>query len=316
MKVNAIVEKKSEYYIDAMLLKVKDLLENAVDTREAVLREMALYFLSNQGKMLRPMLTLCCGLIDPDVSPDDTQLCKAAGAVEMLHISALVHDDLLDNSIVRRGKPSINALYGKDMALLLGDYFYSRALLLFSELPQKNIMRKALDTIARMTEGEVKQKVETFDYTAGLKDYMIKISRKTATLTALSCYAGAEVAGFAPNQVKALTKFGEYFGKAYQIRDDIMDFLNEEEILKKPPSDMAQGILTLPVILYLRKKKQSSSYALDELYQQCRNSDAVEKAAKVCNGYLDKAGKILGSFPAGGIKQKVENITRGVYINT
>lgn len=317
MQTNTAVAKKDEYDIDDMLIRVKDLILETVVPKEKYLREMAGYFLSNQGKMLRPTLTLGCGLIDSGESKvPRAHLYQVAAAVEMLHMSALVHDDILDKSTMRRGKPSVNAMYGEDMALLLGDYFYSRALKLFSGLPQKCVIDRAIDTIALMAEGEVKQKREAHDYSAGIKDYIVKINRKTASLTALSCYAGARVAGLPTIQVNRLTKFGSYFGKAYQIRDDIMDFLQKEDILKKPSSDFSQGLFTLPVILYL-KKHGATAFLLtrEELFYKCKNSPSVEQASMVCNRYLSKAKDLLKFFPNGVINQKIKKIVEKTYIH-
>jgi len=306
--------------IDSLLGQVQKIIRQSIDTREKPLREMALYFISSQGKLLRPLLVLLCGLISGKAGdPDPEELCIAAAGVEMLHMSALVHDDIIDKAVIRRGKPSINAIYGNDMALLLGDYFYSRSLQLLSRISMCDVLEKALDVIARMTEGEVKQKKEVFNVKTGIKDYMIKITRKTASLTAFSCFTGARVAKLPEKEVKYLVKFGEYFGKAYQIRDDILDFLKNEQILKKPAADLDQGIFTLPMILYLRDKSHMpddstvSKEQLESLYDRCARSGAVSRSAMLCNAYLDKSVRIMETFPDSMIRLKIFDILQKAY---
>jgi geranylgeranyl pyrophosphate synthase len=307
--------------MECMLEKVRHDILNSMDTRDNMLREMALYFAENQGKMLRPTLTLSCGLIENSERIDMDELYLAAAGVEILHMSALVHDDILDKAEIRRGKPSINALYGKDKALLLGDYFYSRALHLIACLSHGCILREALKVIALMVEGEMKQQQQAFDFTTGIKDYIIRISYKTASLTSLSCIAGARTANLSDEKIRLLAKMGQDFGKAYQIRDDILDFLGDEEHLKKPPSDLAQGTITLPMILLLKMIKAEDAVAVDPVKKDDKRGDkripvsnsiepalkidAVRKAAAYSNRLLARCIMNLRFFPPWHIKQKM-----------
>ena len=215
-----------------MLEQVRCYILNSIDTKDRSLREMALYFADNQGKLLRPTLTLACGLIGESSGINMDELYQAAAGVEILHMSALVHDDILDRAVIRRGKSSVNAVYGESMALLLGDYFYSRALNLMGGLSASCILTQALKVIARMVEGEVKQQKQAFDFTTSIKDYLKVITYKTAYLTSFSCYAGAQTANLSKNQTRLLVKIGYDFGKSYQVRDDILDFLGDEASLK------------------------------------------------------------------------------------
>src|SRR5690606_12918177 len=131
---------------------------------------------------------------------------RAAAGVELLHMSALVHDDIIDRAKIRRGQPSINALYGNDLALLLGDYFYSCALRLMSGLSQTCVLKEALKVIALMVEGEIKQQRQAFDLNTSIKDYMVRITYKTAALTSLSCFAGACTAKLPAEKTRLLAK--------------------------------------------------------------------------------------------------------------
>ena len=174
-----------------MLESVENRISN-INTYDPTLRKMALYFANNQGKMLRPTLTLTCGLIGGSENVKMDELYMAAAGVEMLHMSALLHDDILDKAKTRRGQPSVNALYGQDKALLLGDYFYSRALHILSRLSHKSILEKAIKVIAQMVEGEIKQQRQAFDITTQIKDYLTIISCKQL-LTSFSCLPGHEL---------------------------------------------------------------------------------------------------------------------------
>lgn len=327
---------KENLDIEFMLDKVRHYILNSIDTKDFILREMALYFAQNQGKMLRPMFTLFCGLIDIPENIDMDELYRAAAGVEMLHMSALVHDDIIDRAKIRRGRPSINALYGKDNALLLGDYFYSCALRLMSELSQTCILKEALKVIALMVEGEIKQQRQAFDFKTSIKDYIVRITYKTASLTSLSCFAGAYTAKLSADKIRLLVKMGQDFGKAYQIRDDIFDFLGDEQHLKKPSSDLIQGTVTLPMILLFKMTKTKNPHALFSYMKNGTLSDdlthclpannqicvsqlkkvAVNKAAQYCNRLLTRCIKYLGSFPPSDIKQNLVQTIDKIYINT
>ncbi|HHY70491.1 MAG TPA: polyprenyl synthetase family protein [Thermoanaerobacterales bacterium] len=320
--------------MEFMLEKVRHYILNSMDTRDNMLREMALYFATNQGKMLRPTLTLACGLIENMGRIDIGELYRAAAGVEILHMSALVHDDILDRANIRRGQPSINALYGKDNALLLGDYFYSRALHIMSDLSHICILRKALKVIARMVEGEIKQQQQAFDFSTDIKDYIVMITYKTASLTSLSCFAGARTANLPDEKIRLLAKMGQDFGKAYQIRDDILDFLGDEEHLKKPPSDLAQGTITLPMIFFIKMIKAidiEEVYLGEEegKYGKLGNNrpismshllhlknEAVKKAVDYCNHLLIRSTKRLDIFPPCEIKQKMLETLEKMHIIT
>ncbi len=296
--------------LEYMLQNVKDYMLNAIDTKDFMLREMAMYFAQNQGKMLRPRLTLFCGLIENPENVDMDELYRAAAGVEILHMSALVHDDILDEGEIRRGKPSINALYGRDKALLLGDYFY-----------------------ALMVEGEIKQQRQAFDFTTSVKDYMVRITYKTASLTSLSCFAGACTGKLPDDKVKLLVKMGQDLGKAYQIRDDIMDFMGDEQHLKKPASDLDQGTITLPMILLLKMTKPQNPHAIFSYIKngQLRDGNwtaeneicvaqlkkaAVNKAAQYCNRFLTRCIKYLDNFPSCKIKENMAETIENIYIDT
>lgn len=322
--------------IGNMLDKVRHYILNCIDTKDSLLQEMALYFAENQGKMVRPMLTLSCGLIDNSENIDIDELCMAAAGVEMLHMSALVHDDIIDRAKIRRGRPSINALYGKDNALLLGDYFYSCALRLMSELSQTCILKEALKVIALMVEGEIKQQRQAFDLNTSIKDYIVRITYKTASLTSLSCFAGACTAKLSAEKIRLLVKMGQDFGKAYQIRDDIMDFTGDEQHLKKPSSDLNQGTITLPVILLFKMNKTKNPHELFSYIKDGKLSDkldpclstqkqfcvsklkkaAAKKAAKYCNRFIARCIKHLSDFPPCEIKQKMVQTVEAIYIST
>lgn len=319
--------------LEYMLQNVKDYMLNAIDTKDFMLREMAMYFAQNQGKMLRPRLTLFCGLIENPENVDMDELYRAAAGVEILHMSALVHDDILDEGEIRRGKPSINALYGRDKALLLGDYFYACALRLMSNLSHICILKEALRVIALMVEGEIKQQRQAFDFTTSVKDYIIRITYKTASLTSLSCFAGACTGKLPDDKVKLLVKMGQDLGKAYQIRDDIMDFMGDEQHLKKPASDLDQGTITLPMILLLKMTKPQNPHAIFSYIKngQLRDGNwtaeneicvaqlkkaAVNKAAQYCNRFLTRCIKYLDNFPSCKIKENMAETIENIYIDT
>ncbi|MDD4570311.1 MAG: polyprenyl synthetase family protein, partial [Tepidanaerobacteraceae bacterium] len=156
------------------------------------------------------------------------------------------------------------------------------------------------------------------DFGIGIKDYITRISYKTASLTSLSCYAGARTANLPDDQIRLSVRMGHDFGKAYQIRDDIFDFLGDEDLLKKPPSDLAQGTVTLPMIFLLKKigKEDGEKVTREPYLCHPLKIDAVKEAADYCNRLLVRSLKHLRFFPPCPIKQKMVKTLEKVHINT
>jgi len=219
---------------------------------EPEIREMAAYCLDITGKRLRPTLVFISGWRG-DGSVDES-LVRAAGVVEMVHLATLVHDDIMDRAEIRRNRRTASRQFGPDAAVLLGDALFSQALHIASQFPTPEVCRLVSASTRRVCSGEIMQTLRRRDPNITLADYRRMIDLKTAELFRVSCYLGASlstpVAGFA----EAADRFGHHLGIAYQIYDDLADFLGEEQKIGKTlGTDLATGKLTLPLMLLLER---------------------------------------------------------------
>jgi octaprenyl-diphosphate synthase len=219
---------------------------------EPEIREMAAYCLESSGKRLRPTLVFFSGWRGEGVVDD--ALVKAAGVVEMVHLATLVHDDIMDLAELRRNRQTAARKYGPDAAVLLGDALFSQALHVASQFPTPEVCRLVSASTRRVCSGEIMQTLRRRDINVSLEEYRRMIDLKTAELFRVSCYLGALLSAQAPGFADAADRFGHHLGIAYQIYDDLVDFLGEEkQIGKTLGTDLATGKLTLPLMLLLEK---------------------------------------------------------------
>ncbi len=219
---------------------------------EPEIREMAAYCLESSGKRLRPTLVFFAGWRGPDQVDD--ALVRAAGVVEMVHLATLVHDDIMDRADLRRNRQTAARKYGPDAAVLLGDALFSQALHIAAQFPTPEVCRLVSASTRRVCSGEIMQTLRRRDTNVSLADYRRMIDLKTAELFRVSCYLGASLSAQAPGFAEAADRFGHHLGIAYQIYDDLVDFVGEEQQIGKTlGTDLATGKLTLPLMLLLER---------------------------------------------------------------
>ncbi len=296
-----------------------DLIRNDLERVEAILRErppeqheavgVAVdHLIGGGGKRLRPALVLLssrlCGA-DPD------RAVLAAAAAEMLHTATLVHDDLIDGSLVRRGTETLNARWTPGATVLTGDYVFARAAYLVSLTDNVLLMRRFAETLMVICNGEIRQMFDGRRGEGTRREYEQRIYAKTASLIALSAEAGAILAEADDAMREALRTYGEQLGLAFQIVDDVLDFVADEETLGKPVgSDLRQGLVTLPLLLFLEEAPDHSAVrralepshseeALREAVRVIASSEAVERALGVAREYTDRAKEALAAFADG-----------------
>ncbi len=207
------------------------------------------HLIKSGGKRLRPTLVLLSARLS-DAPMDEAIL--AAAATEMLHMATLVHDDLIDGSLVRRGGNTLNASWTPAATILTGDYAFARAAHLISRTKNVHLTERFAETLMVICNGEIRQMFNGSLRQHGLDEYERRIYAKTASLIALSAEAGPILAGAPQAETRTLRTYGERIGTAFQIVDDVLDFIAEEKTLGKPVgSDLRQGLTTLPVLLYL-----------------------------------------------------------------
>lgn len=207
---------------------------------------------SARGKMLRPVLLLLAGRIGPDYPACRPQLCKLAALVEIIHMASLVHDDIVDDSPLRRGRPTAQSRFGKDMAVYAGDYMLCRGMYQLFKEGQIAAGLLLTQTMEEMCRGEIGQYSCRWDTETTLDQYLGNIYGKTVALFVAACQLGAMASGCNEAAVIRMGRVGEHLGYIFQMRDDMLDFVSSEQREGKPVhKDFADGIYTMPVLAAL-----------------------------------------------------------------
>lgn len=227
-------------------------MQGQVESFEPEIRGMAAYCLESSGKRLRPTLVFLSGWKGDGVVDD--ALVRAAGVLEMVHLATLVHDDIMDRADLRRNRGTAAREFGPDAAVLLGDALFSQALHVAAQFPTTEVCRLVSESTRKVCSGEIMQTLHRRDLGVTRADYYRVIDLKTAELFRAACHLGARLAGYDAGFVAAANDFGRHLGIAYQIYDDLVDFLGEEKNIGKTlGTDLASGKLTLPLMLLLEK---------------------------------------------------------------
>jgi octaprenyl-diphosphate synthase len=209
------------------------------------------HVLSSGGKRVRPALLLLSAELCGYTGPRRVQV---AAAVELLHSATLLHDDVVDLSELRRGRPAANAVWGNRRAILVGDFCYARASSMIVEDGDLEVLRVFSNTIRRMAEGELLQLQHSFDPSVNESHYYGVIERKSASLLSAACEAGAILGGVTRAERRRVAEFGRELGLAFQLRDDALDYVaGEAELGKRPYTDVREGKVTLPLLLALKR---------------------------------------------------------------
>jgi heptaprenyl diphosphate synthase len=228
------------------------------------------------GKRVRPALVLLsarCG--DYDVE----KLTPAAMAVELTHAATLVHDDVIDRSTVRRGRPTVAASLGDEPAIVIGDFHFAKAYELAAMTGTPEVVAILARTVMSICAGELRQQAIRFRYGTGQDEYMRRIEAKTATLLAACCDIGALLGGLKGPRRGALRVYGRFLGMAFQIADDVLDYTGSEDEIGKPIGhDIAEGFVTLPLMLAM--EEPSVAHRLDEVFRDGTQL-TVEQAREV-----------------------------------
>lgn len=263
------------------------------------------HLISGGGKRLRPtLLLLSAHLCDAPID----QAIYAAAAAEMLHTATLVHDDLIDGSLIRRGVETLNASWTPAATILAGDYVFARAAHLVARTGNVRLTQRFAETLMVICNGEIRQMFNGTLRRDALEEYQERIYAKTASLIALSAEAGAILADAQRTEHEALRAYGEHVGTAFQIVDDVLDFVADEDTLGKPVgSDLRQGLATLPALLYLDAdpgpspvRQVLNGNRSESLVQRAVDSviasPAIDEALAAARQHADKAVAVLEGF--------------------
>ena len=252
--------------ISEELLAVEETLVRHSASEVEVLQEAARHILSAGGKRIRPQMVL---LAAKAANGSPARAVPLAAACELVHTATLVHDDIVDDSDSRRGRATVQFYFGNSASVLMGDYLVVRAFGILAEDPDPRLWRLLTDTISRMCEGEVLQICVKSDTSISVDVYETVIECKTAVLMAACTRFAGIVSEVDAVTLEALTDYGYHVGMAFQIVDDILDFIGDEETLGKPVGgDLREGKVTLPVVYALESARPAARDELLQIYEK------------------------------------------------
>ena len=292
-------------------------LEKALNSSSHLINDASLHLLQAGGKRIRPVFVLISAKFG---QYNIENIKNIAVPLELIHMASLVHDDVIDNSDLRRGRHTVKSQWNNRVAMYTGDFIFARALEYVTSIENERVHQILAKTMVEICNGEVIQIEDKFRNNQNLKDYFRRIKRKTALLIESSCELGAVVAGIEEKNVRHIKQFGYYVGMSYQIVDDILDFTSTDKELGKPAgSDLLQGNITLPILLLkdnpiikqfieLASKGQVTEQQRLEMLNVVRNSDAIKQSIVISNGYLRKALKEVDALPDHPMKKKLRDV--------
>lgn len=302
---------KLYFFAKKDLQNTERVLEKVLISENLVLNHAVQELLKAGGKRIRPLLVLICGYFSQKVPKN---LSEVAATLEMIHMSSLVHDDVIDAAPVRRGVPTVYAQYGTKTSMYCGDFIFGRAIMLLSSIRNIHLDCILAKTIKAVCLGEIDQIRDKYDFDQSFRTYLRRIKRKTAILLSASCEMGACAAGASADIVWHVKMFGYYLGMSYQIIDDILDFTGDERTIGKPAGDdLRQGNITLPVLYALKYCPELSEEIcsvsedmpkakLQPILEKICKSGGIEYAYQVSDSYYKLARAQWEFLPDGSAK--------------
>lgn len=306
-------------FLNSDLNVIEKELEETINAEAPLLRQASLHLLKAGGKRIRPVFVLLAGRFgDYDINV----IKNVAVTLELIHTASLVHDDVIDDAELRRGKQTIKAKWDNRIAMYTGDYIFARSLELMTDIDNPVAHKILSNTMVELCLGEIEQIKDKYRYGQNLRDYLRRIKRKTALLIAASCQLGAVAANVSEDIHKKLFQFGYFVGMSFQIIDDVLDFTSTEVELGKPAGgDLHQGNITLPVLYamenwetkqeIIKVNENTERKDIDRIINLVKDSDAISRSLMLSDRYLDKALQILEELP----KNKAKKVLREIALN-
>ncbi len=277
------------------------------------------YILEGGGKRLRPLILLLSSELAGYEGNDRLTL---AGIIESVHTASLLHDDVIDGAEIRRGKKPAHYIWGNQIVILVGDFLYSNALRLAVSYKSQRIMEALSEATTRMTEGEILQLTKTGDLDITEDEYIEIVSAKTAALISAACKIGAILGSLPEEKENALTRFGLKTGIAFQIADDILDYMADEKNLgKRLGKDLKEGKITLPLIYLLKSATDSEKQEIKEIIdgkvkisglkrilRLFERYNSIEESFKKAHKFISEAKAELDIFPNSQAKEALLSV--------
>ena len=295
--------------------RIRDLFDSAVFTIPLIGR----HILEGGGKRLRPLILILSSEL-ADYRGDDRL--TLAGIIESIHTASLLHDDVVDGADKRRGKVPAHSIWGNQVVILVGDFLYANALRLAVLQKMQEVMEALSEATTRMTEGEILQLAKTGDPEITEEDYLYIISAKTGALVSAACKIGAVLGSLSEEKKNALANFGLKTGIAFQMADDVLDYMADEgELGKRLGKDLKEGKITLPLIHLLKtapdKEKEEvkgivrdgfKRSGLVKILRLFKKYDAIDSSLEKAHSLIADAKNELAVFPDGTAKEALMTI--------
>lgn len=292
---------------------VEKRLRETADVEQSFLRRILSHVVGSGGKRIRPALVILASKFH---NSDAEKILPLAASVELLHTATLVHDDLLDGSLLRRGSPTLNTSLSTEVVILVGDYLFARAADLAAATMSVPIVSMFAQTLMTICSGELTLATNSRGWRPTRQDYYRSIYSKTASLFAACTEGGGLLSGASASMVDALRTYGYDLGMAFQILDDILDFAGDEKELGKPVgSDLRQGTITLPLLIFLethpevgllssiRDEAQGRKEKILTLVEMVRNSTAIAVSRAEAERFTTEAKQAIRDLPANEYRQ-------------
>ncbi len=269
------------------------------------------------GKILRPALTFMSGRC---IDGNNGKILNMATANELMHIATLVHDDAIDRADTRRGRLTVNKLWGTEKAILLGDFLFARAGEFAASTDNLRVTKLFSQTLGIIAVGELRQARDIYSTAQSMEGYLQRIAGKTAALLKMSAESGAVLAGGTESQIQALAGYGYNLGLAFQVIDDILDFIGTEEELGKPVgSDLRQGTVTLPALLLIQQNPKSNPVSdflaghdreanIARAIEMIKSGGIIEESYREAMKYSDKAIGLLAGLPESPCREGLKTL--------
>lgn len=306
--------------IEEELIGLEEFIQKNVRSRNRLLDETVNDIVQSGGKRLRPAFVILASKFG---KYNKKMVIPVAAAIEILHTATLVHDDVIDRTKIRRGQITVSEKHGVDMAVYVGDYLYTKAVLLMSG----NVPAKKLGIIAKgvkaICEGEVDQFQHKYLIDTSVFTYLKRIARKTAVLFSSACALGADISNCPKKISRSLIRFGFYYGMAFQIKDDINNYTKTQYEIDKPVgNDIIEGVITLPVIMglkqnpdlkgtlqnFLNKRGNISEEEAYSVLELIKKSGGIEASGTLLHKYIERASRELQKLPDNKYRKAFERI--------
>ena len=274
------------------------------------------HLLASGGKRIRPIITLLMGSL---LGADDEKIISLSASIEMLHTATLVHDDLIDGALFRRGNPTINSHWTPAVTVLTGDYIFAQAAEMAAEIGSTEAMSLFAETLSIIVNGEISQLLGRNQFSS--RDvYYHRIYEKTGSLFSLSAKAAALISPADRKYINPAEEYGSEIGKAFQIVDDVLDFAGDQTRIGKPiGSDLRQGVPTLPSLYYGEQNPgdkvlkdvfdgSASNSEIDQLIERINQSGVIQLAMNEARECTKNAISSLAGFPKGGDREALEDL--------